>query len=61
MVAIIPIVLQNSKVAGLRIFAKIRNGTKSPIRITSIALPKSPMSLTCGDEVPHIFTRIPRP
>jgi hypothetical protein len=39
-------VLQKSKVAGPRIFAKIRNGKKSPIRITSIALPKSPMSLT---------------
>ena len=39
---------------------KIRNGKQSPICITSIALPKSPMSLTCGDEVPHIFTQNPR-
>ena len=41
-------------------FAKTRNGKQSPIRITSIALPKSPVSLTRGDEVPHIFTRKPR-
>ena len=27
-------------------FAKTRNGNHSPIRITSIALPKSPVSLT---------------
>jgi hypothetical protein len=27
------------------------------IRITSFALAKSPMSLTQGDEVPHVLTR----
>jgi hypothetical protein len=32
----------------------------SPIRIDAIALSKSPVSLTLGDEVPHIFTRKPR-
>ena len=41
-------------------FAKTRNGKQSPIRITSIALPKSPVSFARGDEVPHIFTRKPR-
>jgi hypothetical protein len=32
---------------------------RSPISITSIALPRSPVSLSSGDEVPHIFTRKP--
>ena len=54
------ILLQKTKVARPLFFAKIRNGKRSPIRITSIALPKSPVSLTRGDEVPHIFTRKPR-
>jgi hypothetical protein len=30
---------------------------QSPIRIGAIALSKSPVSLTLGDEAPHIFTR----
>jgi hypothetical protein len=50
------ILLQKSKLAGPRIFAKTRNGKRSPIRTTSIGLPKSPVSLTSGDEVPHNFT-----
>jgi len=53
------IVLQKSKVARLRIFAKTLKRKQSPIRITLIALPKSPETLTCGDEAPHIF--IPNP
>jgi hypothetical protein len=40
------IVLQKSKVAGDEFFVETRNGKQSPIRITSIALPKSPVSLT---------------
>ena len=40
------IVLQNSKVAAPRIFAKTRSGRRSPIRIPSVAVPKSPVSLT---------------
>jgi RNA polymerase primary sigma factor len=44
--AIRSIVLQKSKVAGHRFFAKTRNGKASPIRTTSIELPKSPVSLT---------------
>jgi hypothetical protein len=50
-------VLQKSKVAGPRIFREKRNGKQSPIRIDAIALSKSPVSLTLGDAVPHIFTR----
>jgi hypothetical protein len=34
------------KLQGPEFFAKIRNGKRSLIRITSIALPKSPVSLT---------------
>jgi hypothetical protein len=41
-------------------FAKTGTGKQSLIRIASFALPKSPVSLTSGDEVPHIFTRKPR-
>ena len=53
--------LQNSEIAGRLVFAKIRNGKPSLIRPASIALPRSPVSLTRSDEVPHIFTRKPRP
>ena len=45
---------------GYGFFAKIRNKKQSPIGITSITLPKLPVSLTRGDEVPHISTRKPR-
>jgi hypothetical protein len=37
-------------------FAKRRGGRRLLIRIPSIALPKSPVSLTRGDMSPHIFT-----
>src|SRR5215472_16102838 len=30
---------------------------RPPIYVVSIALPRSPVSLSSGDEVPHIFTR----
>ena len=50
------IVLQKSKAAGSRFFAKKRNGKQSPVRIGAIAFSKSPVSLALGDEVPHIFT-----
>jgi hypothetical protein len=52
--------LQNSEIAGRLFFAKTRNRKPSLIRLASIALPRSPVSLTSGDEVPHIFTRKPR-
>jgi hypothetical protein len=45
---------KSRKLQGPEFFAKIRNGKRSMIRITSIALSKSPVSLTSGDEVPHI-------
>ena len=52
--------LYNLDSRGHEFFAKTRNGKQSPIRIDAIALSKSPVSLTLGDEVPHIFTRKPR-
>jgi hypothetical protein len=51
------ILLQKSKVASVRIFGETLNAERSTIQITSVALPKSPMSLAWGDEVPQIFTR----
>ena len=51
------IVLQKSKVAGYEFVAKIRSRKQSPICTTSVVLPKSPVSLAWGDEVPHILTR----
>ena len=51
---------KSRKLQGHEFFVKTRNGKQSPIRINAIALSKSPVSLTLGDEVPHIFTRKPR-
>jgi hypothetical protein len=34
-----------------------RSDRRPPIRVASITLPGSPVSLSSGDEVPHIFTR----
>ena len=48
---------KSRKLQGSEFFAKTQSGRQSPIRITSFALPKSPMSLTRGDEVPHVLTR----
>ena len=56
----VPIVCKSRKLQGNEFFAKTRNGKQSPIRIDAIALSKSTVSLTLGDEVPHIFTRKPR-
>src|SRR5580658_5500234 len=42
-------------------FAKTRSGRRSPIRIPSVAVPKSPVSLTREDQSPHVFTRKTRP
>src|ERR1700733_5914628 len=38
-------------------FAKTRSGRRSPIRIPSVAVPKSPVSLTREDQSPHVLTR----
>jgi hypothetical protein len=51
---------KSRKLQGHEFSAKTRNGKQSPIRRDVIALSKSPVSLTLGDEVPHIFTRKPR-
>jgi hypothetical protein len=51
---------KSRKLQGHEFFAKTRNGKQSPIRIDANALSMSPVSLTLGDEVPHIFTRKPR-
>src|SRR6516162_1598064 len=34
-----------------------RSDRRPPICVVSITLPRSPVSLSSGDEVPHIFTR----
>jgi hypothetical protein len=52
---------KNSKVAGLQIFRKKTEREVIADSYNLIALPKSPVSLSRGDEVPHIFTRKPRP
>jgi hypothetical protein len=41
--------LQKSEVASVRIFGETLNAKRSTIRITSVALPKSPMSLARGE------------
>ena len=51
---------KSRKLQGHEFFAKTRSGKQSPIRTDAIAVSKSPVSLTLGDEVPHVFTRKPR-
>jgi hypothetical protein len=51
---------KSRKLQGHEFFAKTRSGKQSPIRTDAIALSKSPVSLTLGDEVPHVCTRKPR-
>ena len=50
---------KSRKLQGYEFFAKTRNGKQSPIRITSIALPRSPVSLSVRRRGPHILTRKP--
>ena len=50
---------KSRKLQGHDFFAKTRNRKQSPIRIDAVALSKSPVNLTLGNEVPHIFTRKP--
>jgi len=40
---------KSRKLQGDEFFAKTRNRKQSPIRIASLALPRSPVSLTWGD------------
>ena len=46
MAALLRYCCKSRKLQGHEFSAKTRNGKRSPIRITSIALPKSPVSLT---------------
>ena len=48
---------KSRKLQGHESLAKTRSGKQSPIRTDAIALSKSPVSLTLGDEAPHILTR----
>src|SRR5215510_7136769 len=56
-----PILLQNSKVAGPQIFRKKTEREVVADSYNLNRITKSPVSLSQGDEVPHIFTRKPRP
>jgi hypothetical protein len=48
------------KTPGDKFPARSRNKPRSLIDVASGSLPKSPVSLSPSDEVPHIFTRKPR-
>ncbi len=48
------------KMPGDKFPARSRNKPGSLIDVASGSLPKSPVSLSPGDEVPHMFTRKPR-
>jgi hypothetical protein len=48
------------KAPGDKFPARRRNKPRLLIDLASDALPKSPVSLSSGDEVPHMFTRKPR-
>ncbi len=52
--------LPGEMTAGDKFSARRRNKPRSLIDPASGALPKSPVSLSPGDEIPHIFTRKPR-
>src|SRR5262249_55348541 len=51
------ILLQTPKLACDVFLAVSRSDRRTPICAASITLPRSPVSLSVGDEVPHIFTR----
>src|SRR6516162_6800438 len=48
---------KSPKLPGDKFPAIRRTNRRPPICVVSIALPKSPVSSSSGDEVPHIFTR----
>src|SRR5215467_3545676 len=48
---------KSPKLPGDNFPAVRRFDRRPPIYVVSIALPRSPVSLSSGDEVPHIFTR----
>ena len=53
----VPILLQKSQIAGANFLAVKKSDRRPPVDVASITLPRSPASLSSGDEVPHIFTR----
>ena len=48
---------KSRKLLGDNFPAARRFDRRPPIYVVSITLPRSPVSLSSGDEVPHIFTR----
>src|SRR6202022_3559191 len=48
---------KSPKLLGDNFLAIRRSDPRPPIFTVSITLPRSPVSLSSGDEVPHIFTR----
>jgi hypothetical protein len=48
---------KSPKLPGDNFLAVRRSDRRPPIYVVSITLPRSPVSLSSGDEVPHIFTR----
>jgi hypothetical protein len=51
---------KSQKAPGDKFPARRRNKPGSPIDVASGSLPKSPVGLSPGNEVPHMFTRKPR-
>src|SRR5215813_1547345 len=48
---------KSPKLVGDDFPAITQTNRRSPLCVVSITLPRSPVSLSSGDEVPHIFTR----
>jgi hypothetical protein len=48
---------KSPKLPGANFSAVKKSDPRPPIDVASITLPRSPVSLSSGDEVPHIFTR----
>src|ERR1700719_4656599 len=48
---------KSPKLPGANFSAVKKSDRRPPVDVASIALPRSPASLSSGDEVPHIFTR----
>src|SRR6202045_3406770 len=51
---------KSPKLPGANFSAVEKSDRRPPFDVASITLPRSPASLSSGDEVPHIFTRNPR-
>src|SRR5260370_36068586 len=49
--------LKSPKLPGANLPAVKKSDRRPPIDVASITLPRSPASLSAGNEVPHIFTR----